>query len=62
MVEIKNNFVTRNMFQFLMLLVAVLPLLYISVLILLWIFSHREFGLDFIRGVNARRQGYKEIM
>ena len=58
----KNNFVTLNMFQFTIIVVAVLPLFYISILILRWIFSHRKFGLNFIRGVNAWRQGYKEIM
>ena len=62
MAETKNNFVTINMFQFLMLLVAVLPLLYISVLILRWIFSHKKFGLDFIRRVNVWRQGYTELI
>ena len=62
MAETKNNFVISNMFEFLMLIVVVLLLLYISVLILQWIFSHRKFGLDFIRGVNAWRQGYKVIM
>ena len=62
MAEIKNNFVISNMFESLMLFVAVLPLLYTSVLILRWIFSHRKFGLNFIRRVNAWRQGYKEIM
>ena len=62
MAEIKNNFVTSNVFQFLILLVAVLPLLYVLVLILLWVFSHMKFGLNFIKRVNAWRQGYKELI
>ena len=59
MAETKNNFVTSNMFQSLIVLVAVLTLLYISVLILRWIFSHRKFGLDFIRRANVWPQDYK---
>ena len=62
MAETKNNFVTSNMFQLLIFLVAVLPLLYISVLILRLIFSHRKFCFDFIRRANVWRQGYKELM
>lgn len=42
-------------------LVGTFPLFYISVIILHWIFSHRKFGLTFIRRLNAWRQGYHWI-
>ena len=58
----KREFVIILMLQSLMVLMAVLPLLYISALILYWIFSHRKFGLDFIRGMKAKRRGYKDLM
>ena len=54
--ERKSNFVVIYMLYSLMLLIGVLPHIYISVLILYWIFHRRKFGLYFIRGVNAWRQ------
>ena len=59
--EMKGGYVIIYILLFFMTLVSVLPLLYISVLILKWIFTHRKFCLDFTRGRNARKQGYEEL-
>ena len=40
------------------LIFSILPLLYISVIILYWIFKHRKFGFELIRRMRALRQGY----
>ena len=45
-------------FQALISIVVILPLLYISVIILYWIFKHRKFGFELIRRIHALRQGY----
>ena len=45
-------------FHALIAIVAILPLLYISVIVLYWIFKHRKFGLELIRRMHALRQGY----
>ena len=37
---------------------GILPLLYISVIILYWIFKHRKFGFELIQRMCALRQGY----
>ena len=37
---------------------GILPLLYISVIVLYWIFKHRKFGFELIRRMHALRQGY----
>ena len=50
------------MFQSLFVVVGVPPLLYISILILHRIISQRKFDLDFIRKLNAWRQGYQKII
>ena len=39
-------------------IVAILPLLYISVIILYWIFKHRKFGFKLIQRMRGMRQGY----
>ena len=37
---------------------GILPLHYISAIILYWIFKHRKFGFELIRRMRALRQGY----
>ena len=37
---------------------GILPLLYISVIVLYWIFKHRKFGFELIKRMHAFRQGY----
>ena len=46
------------MFYILVIIFAILPLLYISVIVLYWIFKHRKFGFELIRRMRALRQGY----
>ena len=60
--EIKNELAAIYVIYPLMILMAVLPFLYISVLSLLWLFTHRKFGFDFVRRVTSWRQGYKELI
>ena len=45
-------------FSFLSLIFGILPLLYISVIVLYWIFKHRKFGFELLRRIRALRQGY----
>ncbi len=40
-------------------IIAILPLLYITVVNLHWLYIHRKFGLELIRRVIAWRQGYQ---
>ena len=62
MSEVKNDVEAIYVLYSLLVLIGVLPLLYIAVLILCWIFSHRKFGLDLIRRVNAWRRGFNQLM
>ena len=63
MAETRNGLVvTISVLYSFVVLVAVLPVLYISLLILHWLFSHKKFCLDLIRRVNSWRQGYKELI
>ena len=39
-------------------IVGILPLLYITVIIIHWMYSHRKFGLELIRRLNAWKRGY----
>ena len=48
----------RILFYVLGTIFGVLPLLYISVIVLYWIFSCRKSGFELIRRVYSRRQGY----
>ena len=48
-------------FIFLGSLSLVAPLVYISVIILYWLFRHRRFGLQLIQRVCARRRGYQTL-
>ena len=45
-------------FYVLTLTFGILPLLYIPVIILYWIFKHKKFGFELIRRMRALRQGY----
>ncbi len=45
-------------FAFLALVAAILPLLYITVIILQWMYSHGKFGLELIGRLCAWRRGY----
>ena len=47
-----------HLFTVLSLLVAVLPLLYLSALIVHWLYSHRRFGGQLVRALQAWRRGY----
>ena len=48
-------------FIVLTLLVAVLPLLYLSALIVHWLYSHRRFGGQLVRTLQAWRHGYQTL-
>lgn len=41
--------------------VACLPLLYIVVIILHWLFRHRKFAIEFVRWWQVKRRGYKVL-
>ena len=60
--EITNNLVMIYILNCLVVLVGVLPVLYIFILILHWLFSHWKFGLGLIRRANSWTKGYKELM
>ena len=45
-------------FYVLVIIFVVLPLLYISVIVLYWIYKRRRFGFELIRRMHALRQGY----
>ena len=53
----KNDMIV--IFSNLTMIFGVLPLLYVSVIVLYWIIKHRKFGFDLIRRVYAWRQGYE---
>ena len=48
-------------FIVLLLLVTVLPLLYLSALIVHWLYSHRRFGGQLVRALQAWRRGYQTL-
>ena len=50
-----------HLFLFLAILVSVLPLLYLSALIVHWLYSHRRFGGQLVRTLQAWRRGYQVL-
>ena len=52
------NIDTILIFHALIVLFGILPLLYISAIVLYWIFKYRKFGFELIRRICAFRQGY----
>ena len=44
-----------------MAVVTVVPLLYISAIVLYWLYSHRRFGLELVRRFHAWRHGYHPL-
>ena len=55
---------SRNMvypYMFVIAAIATLPHIYLSVLILHWMYSHRKFGLELVRRLHAWRQGYNPV-
>ena len=44
------------------LIVVILPLMYISAIVLHWIYSQRKFGTDVIAKLSAWRNGYKTLL
>ena len=48
-------------FLAILLTAAVLPLLYLSAIILHWGFTNRTFGGDVIRRLKAKRRGYEVL-
>ena len=41
---------------------GVLPLLYISAIIVHWMYKHRRFGLELVQRLHAQRQGYSLLL
>ena len=46
-------------FEFVLLVVALIPLVYASVIVAHWLYQHKNFGTDLIRKLRAWQHGYQ---
>ena len=53
---------TILLFLVISLISVIFPLLYISAIVLHWMYSHRKFGIDVIAKLHAWRNGYDMVM
>ena len=53
-----SKYISKMMYG-LAVIITVIPLLYVSVLSLLWMYKHRRFGIDWLKHLHVWKQGYQ---
>ena len=58
--SVKSHYFVRGL-TFVVLIVAIIPLVYISCLCIYWLFSSRKWGITLINRIHTWRRGYDDL-